>query len=228
MGIFQHFIDFKFIEDLAVLVENRKISIAASLHNPKNSCADHLDKWRIFMKLRIQILLVHGRSHLAIQLHVYLMSQAFGINYIAFHWKALAFCNRTILCQEKEMSGLFLRQSHIPPRLFKAERQPLRWVVFKAFFSYLHVSSMPTCSKALCSQMHFLKSVSFYTLRKGKMSLLLYILFFWKVGVILITTVILEIWQPPTRFKVPGVRPSNLNSIYSPRLANSSFSPFEN
>ena len=44
MGIFQHFIDFKFIEDLAVLVENRKISIAASLHNPKNSCADHLDK----------------------------------------------------------------------------------------------------------------------------------------------------------------------------------------
>ena len=37
------------------------------------------------MKLRIRILLVHGRSHLAIQLHVYLMSQAFGINYIAFH-----------------------------------------------------------------------------------------------------------------------------------------------
>ena len=44
MGIFQHFIDFKFIEDLAVLVENRKISIAASLHNPKNSFADRLDK----------------------------------------------------------------------------------------------------------------------------------------------------------------------------------------
>ena len=70
MGMLQHFIDFKFIEDLAVLVENRKISIAVSLHNPKNSCADHLDKWGIFMKLRIQILLVHGRSHLAIQLHV--------------------------------------------------------------------------------------------------------------------------------------------------------------
>lgn len=170
MGVFQHFIDFKFIEDLAVLVENRKISIAASLHNPKNSFADRLDKWGIFMKLRIRILRVHGRSHLTIQLHVYLMSQAFGINYIAFHWKALAFCNRTILCQEKEMSGLFLRESHIPPWLFKAERQSLRWVVFKAFFSYLHVSSMPPCSKPLCSQMHFLKSVGFCTLRKGKMS----------------------------------------------------------
>lgn len=148
MGILQHFIDFKIIEDWAVHLENRKISIATSLHNPKNSCADRLDKWGIFMKLRIQILLVQERSHLAIQLHVYLLSQAFGINYIAFHWKAL--CKKVALClpsatgqfyAKRRKCQVFFLESHIPPRLFKAERQPLRWIVFKAFFSYMHVSS---------------------------------------------------------------------------------------